>query len=226
MKSKKDLIIPFDWEGRRPIYLDRFFYLPKQFDHHESWGRLDWADERIFGNQKPVHIELCSGNGQWIGDRAKENPEINWVAVELRFDRARKIWLKGHRENIPNLYTVCAEGRTFLRYYTPVKSVAQSFVNFPDPWPKLRHAKHRIVQKPFLDALSTTLADGAVATFATDDVPYRDQMIQELSGAQPWLPILPQPHFHTDWSAYGDSYFANLWLEKGRTIYYVQYRNG
>jgi len=223
MKSKKDLKIPFSWEERRPIYLERFFYLPKQYDSHESFGRLDWSDPRIFGNGNPVRIELCSGNGQWIGERAKENPHINWVGVEIRFDRARKIWLKSFRENIPNLYTVCAEGKTFLRYYAPLKSVEQSYINFPDPWPKLRHAKHRIVQAPFLSCLSSVLKEGAIATFATDDAPYRDQMIRELLG---WIPRFEAPHFRTDDEAYGDSYFRTLWKERGRTIYHLEYQNG
>lgn len=223
MKSKKDLKIPFDWEERRPVYLERFFYLPKQYDKNETFGRLDWTDERIFGNGKPVRIELCSGNGQWIGERAKENPDINWVAVEIRFDRARKIWLKSFRENIPNLYTVCAEGKAFLRYYAPLASVEQSYINFPDPWPKLRHAKHRIVQAPFLGYLSSVLKKGAIATFATDDAAYKEQMIRELKG---WIPKFESPFYKTDDEEYGDSYFRTLWKQRGRTIYHIEYQNG
>jgi tRNA (guanine-N7-)-methyltransferase len=223
MKTKKDLIIPFTWDERRPAFLERFFYLPKKLEHREL--RIDWAAPEVFGNSNPVCIELCSGNGQWVGERAKERPDLNWVAVDHDFGRARKIWLKAFRENIPNLYPVCAEGTVFLRHYVRPKSVMQSFVNFPDPWPKLRHAKHRIIQKPFLDALSTALQDGGMATFVTDDASYKDQMIREL-GRAPWIPVLPAPHYHTDWSAYGDSYFANLWQKRGRTIYYVQHRNG
>src|SRR5579872_3724980 len=82
MKTAKDLRIPFTWAERRPILLDRFFYLPKSYDGHERWGVFDWADPQVFGNQQPVIIEYCSGNGQWIGERAKQNPTVNWVAVE------------------------------------------------------------------------------------------------------------------------------------------------
>lgn len=226
MKTKNDLHIPFSWEERRPVFLERFFYLPKAIEHDLNREKINWSDETIFGNDRPVCIEICSGNGQWIGDRAKERPDLNWVAVDLDFGRARKTWLKSYREGIPNLYVVCGEGTAFLRHYVSPKSIFQSFVNFPDPWPKLRHAKHRLIQKPFLEALSSVLIDGAVATFVTDDAPYRDQMIRELGKLAPWRPILPEPHYHVDWSAYGDSYFAALWKERNRTIYYIQYTNG
>jgi len=211
VKTKQDLCIPFSWEERHPICLERFFYLPKQFDHQEQ--RLAWRD--LFGNDRPVCMELCSGNGQWIGERAKQYPSINWVAVELRFDRARKIWLKSFRENLPNLYTVCGEGATFLRYYAPPKSVERAFINFPDPWPKLRHAKHRLVQAPFISVLAQTVQSRV--TLATDDAAYREQMIQEFAKEPSWQrEVDPQED-------YGDSFFANLWKNKGRLIYYLQF---
>ncbi|MDE3045664.1 MAG: tRNA (guanosine(46)-N7)-methyltransferase TrmB [Verrucomicrobiota bacterium] len=214
MKTKEDLFIPFSWEERRPIFLERFFYMPKNYEYQEQ--RFQWAE--LFGNEKPVHLEICSGNGQWIGERALQQPEVNWVGVELRFDRARKIWLKSFRENIPNLQVICGEGGAFLRCYAPPASVSQVFINFPDPWPKPRHAKHRIIQVPFLEALHAVVRSGGRVTLATDDVPYRDQMISEFSQVKGWKRIE-----ETDWSSYGDSYFANLWKGKGRTIYYLQY---
>src|SRR5690348_8334371 len=133
MKTAKDLKIPFAWEERRPILLDRFFYIPAEYEYKAQ-------NFPFFVQDQPVIIEYCSGNGQWIGARAKQNPETNWIAVEKKFDRARKIWLKIHRENIPNLTVVCGEAVIFTRFYAPPCS--EIYVNFPDPWPKLRHAKH------------------------------------------------------------------------------------
>ena len=211
MKTKQDLRIPFSWEERYPVYLERFFYIPKQFDHREQ--RLAWRD--LFGNDRPIYLELCSGNGQWISEKAKQNPSINWVAVELRFDRARKIWLKSFRENLSNLYTVCGEGATFLRYYAPPKSIERAFINFPDPWPKLRHAKHRLVQAPFVALLAQVVCNRV--TLATDDTPYREQMIQEFAKVASWQREAdPQED-------YGDSFFANLWKDKGKILHYLQF---
>ncbi len=223
MKTAKDLRIPFTWEDRRPVLLDRFFYIPKSYDKHDSWGKFNWNDPQIFGNDNPVYIEYCSGNGQWIGERAKQTKEINWVAVEKRFDRARKIWLKLHRESIPNLYVVCGDALSFTRYYCGASSVSEIFVNFPDPWPKLRHAKHRLVRAEFLEEVKRIVHVGGKGTFVTDDPPYAKLMLEEIRRVAAWKPLLPEPHFTTEWGDYGRSFFANLWKEKGRTIHYILY---
>jgi tRNA (guanine-N7-)-methyltransferase len=223
LKSKKDLRIPFAWEERRPAFLDRFFYLPKQFDHEKMW--LKFSDPMIFGNDRPVHLELCSGNGQWIGEQALSNPEINWVAVEMRFDRARKIWLKIFREKIPNLYVVCAEGASFLRHYVEPASIRESFVNFPDPWPKRCHGKHRLIWAPFLELLGQAVGEGGRATMLTDDAAYRDQMIREFAKLNRWQPEFPAPFYRTEWNSYGSSFFGDLWKEKGRESFYIKYIN-
>jgi len=221
-KLKKDLHIPFTWEERRPILLERFFYLPKQFDHKDM--HLDFTSPLIFGNNQPVYLELCSGNGQWIGEKALLNPEINWVAVEMRFDRARKIWLKLFREKISNLYVVCAEGTAFLRHYVKPSSFMESFINFPDPWPKRCHGKHRLIWASFLQLLGKTMTERGHATLLTDDPTYRDQMIREFAKAGKWQPIFSNPFYKTDWSSYGDSFFGDLWKEKAREFFYMKYQ--
>lgn len=224
MKTANDLRIPFTWAERRPILLDRFFYMPGFFERYEEWNPFSWSDPELFGNDQPVVIEFCSGNGQWIGDRAKQNPHLNWVAVEKRFERARKIWLKLHREEIPNLYVVCGEAVEFSRYYAPEASASEIYVNFPDPWPKRRHAKHRLVSSEFLEVLERITTPQGKATFVTDDWDYASQMIQQLEKFPAWQPLLPPPFFTTQWPDYGNSFFADLWKEKGRTIHYIPYQ--
>lgn len=119
----------------------------------------------MFGNSRPIVIEYCSGNGQWICNQAKNNPHLNWVAVEKRFDRARKIWGGLHRENLTNLIVICAEAVVYTRYYMPRSSVSELYVNFPDPWPKLRHAKHRLIRSEFLKEVEKTLISGGGRPF-------------------------------------------------------------
>jgi len=203
MKTKKDLVIPFSWEERRPILLDRFFYVPKQYDHKEDRMSLEG----------PLFMEICSGNGQWVGEKAKKHPEITWLAVEMDFQRARKIWLKSFRENIPNLLVVCAEASAFVRYYAPV--VEEAYVNFPDPWPKRCHGKHRLIWAPFVQLLQKVVKKKA--TLVTDDEPYCQQMVREFAKAGGWQ--------RDEWlpEEYGASFFGDLWRERGREIFYLRY---
>lgn len=223
MKKASDLRIPFTWEERRPILLDRAFYIPGHYERHEEWGRLDWTDPNLFGNDRPVAIEFCCGNGQWIGEMAKANPHFNWIGVDRLFERARKVWAKIHREKIPNLFVACAEALLFIRHYVAPKSVEAIHVNFPDPWPKRRHEKNRLVSREFLESLSEILKPGAFAHFVTDDFPYLEWMLKELSFCPNWRPLYPFPHYTTNLADFGRSFFGDLWREQGRTIYHVKY---
>jgi len=223
VKKASDLRIPFVWEERRPVLLDRFLYVPDSYDRHAEWKPIPWSDPALFGNGQPVFLEYCSGNGQWICERAKQNPHINWVALDVRFDRSRKAWARMHRDLLSNLYIFCGEASVLTRYYIPKESLSEIFVNFPDPWPKLRHAKHRLIQAPFLKELAQAALPGAPATFVTDDGVYAAQILRELGACPVWRPRLPPPHFTPDWHDYGSSYFADLWKTKGRMIHYIPY---
>lgn len=223
MKKASDLRIPFTWENRFPVLLDRCLYIPGYYTQHENWKIVPWEDPSMFGNSRPVVIEYCSGNGQWICAQAKNQPHLNWVAVEKRFDRARKIWARLHRENLTNLIVVCAEAVVFTRHYVPCKTVTEMFVNFPDPWPKLRHAKHRLIRSEFLAEVEKILIPGGTAHFTTDDRPYVDLMLEVVAGHPLWSSKLPFPHFTTDIPDFGSSYFCDLWKRKGRSIYHLQF---
>lgn len=210
MKTAKDLKIPFAWEERRPILLDRFFYIPAEY----AYSKVELP---FFEESRPLVIEYCSGNGEWIGQRAMENPHFHWIAVEKKFARARKIWLKSYREKIENLLVVCGSAETFTEYYAPM--AAEIYINFPDPWPKLRHAKHRLVQGPFLRSLSKIVVSGGRAVCVTDDSPYAAQMIEAFAQCPEW-----KFSFHVpEWPSYGNSFFKNLWIQKGHAIHYLSH---
>lgn len=214
MKTAKDLKIPFVWADRHPILLEKFFYLPTPYPHGEK-------SFPFFEKEQPVVIEYCSGNGQWIGERALQNPHLNWIAVEKRFERARKIWLKIFRENIPNLCVVCGEALLFTRYYAPFP-VSEIYVNFPDPWPKRRHGKNRLVEPEFLQELLRIVPSGGRATCVTDDAHYASEMSAAFAQCPAWTLLF---HSH-EWPDYGRSYFKDLWLQKGRAIHYLSYERG
>lgn len=218
MKKAADLRIPFVWAERHPVLLEKCLYIPSFYTQHEEWGSLCW--EKIFPKVGPVYLEYCSGNGQWIAERAKRDPHILWVAVEKRFDRARKIWARMQREQLGNLFVVCGEGEIFTRSYVPLVSVEQVFINFPDPWPKLRHAKHRLVQKGFLESLQKVMRKGGKLTLVTDDEEYRKQMQREVERCLGWKKEFEK----TEWEDYGGSWFFDFWKRRGKTIYYQQYR--
>ncbi|CCB89149.1 tRNA (guanine(46)-N(7))-methyltransferase TrmB [Simkania negevensis] len=212
----KDLKSPFSFRDRRPCILERIFYVPTYYDKYKEFSFPFWQE--LFGNDHPVHIEYCSGNGEWILERAKAHPEVNWVAVEMKFERVRKIHSKRINRNISNLLIVCGEAQVFTREYVPENSVETIYVNFPDPWPKDRHAKHRLIQAPFMRDVLTAVRPGGNAQLVSDAKEYVLQMQAEISQVSGW-----KPSNHQNQNNYGSSYFDRLWRSLGREIYYLEY---
>lgn len=221
MKSA-DLSFPFSWEKRHPEFYKDILLIPQHFIEHKKWQFPGW--EYCFKEPKDaVAIEFCSGNGDWIVAKALDNDKKNWVAVEKNFDRVRKIWAKMHRFNLSNLLIVFGEAEMFTRYYLPETSIDEIYINFPDPWPKRRHAKNRLVQKNFLHLLSRILKKCSTITMVTDDFAYSQEMIANTQTYEQFSSIFPSPFYISEWNNYGNSWFENLWREKGRTIYYMQF---
>lgn len=220
--NSKDLKPLFKWEERRVVIQDRIWYSP---DHHVDTNFVfpGWESPELFGNHNPIHIEYCSGNGSWIVQKALDYPEVNWVAVEIQFKRVRKIWSKIKNRHIPNLVIMCGEGLRWTQTYVPSGSIAKVFVNFPDPWPKERHAKHRIISTPFALEMKRILKPGGEITMVTDDIPYSSIMIKTFNTLPDFISVHPEPFYCNQYADYGSSYFEELWKSKGREIRYHQF---
>ena len=108
----KDLPYPYKWEDRHPLLKDKIFYVPEYYQEHKK--ELFPNLQEYFGNDRPIHLEYCSGNGEWILNRAMENPEINWVAVEMWFERVRKIYSK--TINLLHIKSINIPNKSFFFY--------------------------------------------------------------------------------------------------------------
>jgi tRNA (guanine-N7-)-methyltransferase len=200
---------------REPLYEPKAFYLPERFSHHVDWGVLDWC--RLFSKENPIALELCSGNGEWIVEKAKGDSTVNWLAVEKKYTRVNRTWRRIYREKVENVAVVQGDARILIRHYIPKESISNIFVNFPDPWPKGRHAKHRLMQSPFLKDLGAVGCKGALLTCITDDLTYACQMKEQVLCSGVWHICPLDAKF--DLQDYGSSYFGRLWQSKGRTLY-------
>jgi len=219
----EDLKSPFVWSERHVVIHDRIWYIPALCDY-ETFAFPGWDSAEIFGNTHPVNIEYCSGNGAWIAAKAQENPDLNWVAVERKFERVRKIWSKIKNKNLSNLLVVCGEGHQFTSAFVKENSIDNIYINFPDPWPKRKHEKHRIIQKPFVAELQRILKPSGIFTFVTDDAPFSNWTIKIVCANSGFTPCYEKPFYITEYPGYGTSYFEELWREKGRLVRYQQYK--
>lgn len=221
----EDLKPPHTKEERRIFIYDRVWFLPtSRLPSANEFTFPGWQHADIFGNANPVCVEYCSGNGAWIAAKAKANPQLNWVAVEMKFDRVRKIWSKIKNLGLTNLFVICGEAHQATSLYFPASSVNDVYINFPDPWPKSRHAKNRLIQAEFAKELWRILETGRSLTFVTDDAPYSEWLIEVMSLQPGFVSSYPAPFYSLEETNYGTSYFDELWRSKGRSIRYHHFK--
>ena len=117
-------------------------------------------------------------------DYALKHPGLNLIGVERLLGRIRKIDRKGRRLGLRNVRGIRIEARYFLRYLLPRSVVAALHIYFPDPWPKARHAQHRLVDSKFSSLVCPVLAGGGRVYLRTDDESYFTAMRESMGVAE------------------------------------------
>src|SRR5438445_12022848 len=132
---------------------------------------------KVFQKTQPVEVELGSGDGSFLAEYAALHPEHNFIGVERLLGRIRKMDRKGLRLGLTNLLGVRIESSYFLEYLLPANSAMALHVYFPDPWPKRKHRRHRLINERFPSLARQALAPGGMVYLRTDDQDYFEQMV-------------------------------------------------
>lgn len=130
----------------------------------------------LFTSQRPLEVELGSGDGSFLTGYSLSHPERNFIGVERLLGRLRKLDRKGRRAGLTNLRGVRIESSYFLEYLLPARAAAALHIYFPDPWPKRKHHRHRLINERFPDLARQALARGGAVHLRTDDEEYFEQM--------------------------------------------------
>ncbi len=134
------------------------------------------APAQLFPKDQPLEVELGSGDGSFLAQWAKLRPETNFLGVERLLGRLRKLDRKGQRAGLSNLRCVRLEASYLMEYLLPPTSVRAVHVYFPDPWPKRKHRKNRLINASFTEITARVLAPGGIIFLRTDDLDYFAQM--------------------------------------------------
>jgi tRNA (guanine-N7-)-methyltransferase len=128
----------------------------------------------IFGRAGPLHIDLGCGDGSFLCALARKNPNRNFLGIDKLAGRVEKACRKA--ATLDNVRILNVENAYAVRYLLPEASVEAFYLLFPDPWPKRRHQRRRIVTKEFLDFIRRALADHGIFRIATDQADYFQQI--------------------------------------------------
>lgn len=130
----------------------------------------------LFGNHHPLEIELGSGDGSFLAHYAGMRRERNFIGVERLLGRLRKLERKSNRLGLTNVRVVRIEAVYFLQYLLPARCAEAIHIYFPDPWPKRKHRKNRLINTRFPLLARAVLVPGGAVYLRTDDADYFAQM--------------------------------------------------
>jgi tRNA (guanine-N7-)-methyltransferase len=134
----------------------------------------------IFGNNHPVEIEIGPGKGSFLLRRATARPEINFLAVEWARQYALYVADRALRAGLGNVRALCADAEAFIRQVTD-QSLLRMHIYFPDPWPKRKHLRRRLLKPAFLRQARRCLRIGGWLGMVTDHEDYARQIHLALS---------------------------------------------
>ena len=136
--------------------------------------------ESRFGNSHPVELELGIGKGRFLLDAALQHPEVNYIGVEQAVKYLRLAHARALRRGCINLRFVHGDAREFVEFFLAGASVRAIHIYFPDPWPKKRHHKRRLLDDAFLAEAERVLTPGGRLWLATDHDGYFESILEVL----------------------------------------------
>ncbi|WP_242445804.1 tRNA (guanosine(46)-N7)-methyltransferase TrmB [Chromatium okenii] len=187
---------------RRPLRPVRSFVLrqgrltlAQQRAFAELWSRfgVEWTPAAalnftaLFGNTNPVTLEIGFGNGDSLATMAEREPERNWLGIEVHRPGVGHLLLEIERRQLNNVRIIRHDAIEILTQGIPPASLAAVQLFFPDPWPKRRHHKRRILNAALIEMLAQVIHSGGVFHAATDWESYAIEMLEILEKSAQFL---------------------------------------
>ena len=162
----------------------------------------------------PLEIDVGCGDGGFLLDLAAAHPERNFLGLEKLLGRARKVVRQAARRGLTNVKALQIDSPYAVRHLLPPGGISRLHLLFPDPWPKAKHAKNRLVQPAFCQDVHRLLGPGGEWLFKTDHPEYFAEAVATIQASG----LFTATHWPTDCFPYPLTDFERQWLAAGKTI--------
>jgi len=137
--------------------------------------------DALFGRHAPRTVEIGFGNGENLAALASAHPEQDYLGIEVHRPGVGRLLLAIEARQLANVRVICHDAVEVLERQVAPQSLAEVLILFPDPWPKKRHHKRRLLQGPFVELVTERSQSGGVLRLATDWQPYAEEMLATLA---------------------------------------------
>lgn len=210
---KTPLMLNLDFAEKDYIFSDE---IKTQIRPFEEYAIPDFCE--IFKNSNPVNIEIGMGNGEFSLHTAVNEPEENFVGFEICRKVFRKAIKRIERSGLSNIKIINYNGEFFAKML-PDSSIHRFFINFPDPWPKKKHHKRRLLNPSFLKIISQKLRENGLLYAATDHEDYGLEIAENLR-LTPVLKSLFPNGYETDLVDYFHTKYYNKFGIPGKIFFF------
>lgn len=155
---------------------------PKYGIESDLGNKID--PNQYFPSSQPLILDVGFGSGDSLLSLAQQRPDLNFLGVEVYRPGIGAVLAKLERHEINNVRLMNVDAMQLLKAQMPTDALTGAMVWFPDPWPKTRHHKRRLVQEVFLNELSRVMQDKAILHLASDWQPYINFMLKQVEGCR------------------------------------------
>ena len=151
--------------------------------HEPQEHKGKWSE--VFGNDRPIHIEIGMGKGKFIMGMAQAHPDINYIGIEKYSTVLLRAIQKMEENELPNVVFIRMDAEDICEVFDK-EEIDKIYLNFSDPWPKDRHAKRRLTSRQFLERYTDILKDDGYVEFKTDNRGLFDFSVEEVKESPKW----------------------------------------
>lgn len=171
--------------------------------------------EEITNVGRPLELDLGCGDGSFLIDLAKQHPDRDFIGVERLLGRCKKVSRKILRNKIPNAKILRLDSKYVVEWLLPPASISRMHLLCPDPWPKARHHRRRLIQVPFLNAVKNALQPGGEFLFMTDHEEYHQYGQEKILESG----LFELSEWHEDSFHYPKTDFQERWEAEGKQMH-------
>jgi len=182
----------------------------------------DWS--LIFGNSNPLVLEIGCGIGDFITEMATLNRDRNFIAIDYYNQGCLKTCKRIDAAGLDNVRVARVEACDFMLRCIQPQSLNEVIINCPDPWPKKRHRKRRLVNRGFIEFINGFMRPGADFYFATDFDDYGEDVARMMNVIENFENCLAPDLYRHELAGYPLSKYMKKFMAEGKKIYFVQYR--